>query len=74
MFKTGQCEGYPREFTNNNHMDKKIRKGRNGKKHVLKKGLWPRKLKTPMKTRFVNKVIMFEKVVEFKEAIFLCYG
>jgi len=27
-----------------------------------------------VKTRFVNKVIMFEKVLEFRKAIFLCYG
>jgi hypothetical protein len=32
------------------------------------------KLKTPMKKRFVSKVIMFEEVLEFKEAILLCYG
>jgi hypothetical protein len=27
-----------------------------------------------MKIRFANKVIMFEEVLEFKEAILLCYG
>jgi hypothetical protein len=32
------------------------------------------KIETPMKTRFVNKVFMFEEVLEFKEAIILCYG
>jgi hypothetical protein len=27
-----------------------------------------------MKTRFASKVIMFEKILEFKKAIILCYG
>ncbi len=27
-----------------------------------------------MKTRFASKVIMFKEVLEFKEAILLCYG
>ncbi len=31
-------------------------------------------LKTPMKTRFANKVIMFEETLEFKQTILLCYG
>jgi hypothetical protein len=51
-------------------MDKEIKKG----KVEMGKGMWPRKLKTPLKTRYVNKIIMFEEVVEFKEAILLCYG
>jgi hypothetical protein len=37
-------------------------------------GLRPRKLKTLLKTRFPNKVIMFEKTLEFKSTILLCYG
>jgi hypothetical protein len=32
------------------------------------------KLKTPIKTRFVSKVIMFEETIEFKATILLCYG
>jgi len=32
------------------------------------------KLKTPIKTRFVNKVITFEETLEFKQIILLCYG
>jgi hypothetical protein len=27
-----------------------------------------------MKTEFASKVIMFDKLLKFKEAIFLCYG
>jgi len=27
-----------------------------------------------MKTKFANKVIMFDKLLKFKKAIFLCYG
>jgi hypothetical protein len=38
-------------------------------------GLQPWKLKIPNKTRFAaNKVIMFEKTLEFKAVILLCYG
>jgi len=33
-----------------------------------------RKLKPPIKTRFVSKVIMFEENLEFKVTIVLCYG
>ncbi len=40
----------------------------------VERGLRPQKHKTPVKTRFANKVIMFEKVLEFKEAILLCCG
>ncbi len=32
------------------------------------------KLKTLIKTRFVNKVITFEETLEFKQIILLCYG
>jgi hypothetical protein len=31
------------------------------------------KLKTPIKTKFASKVIMFEKTLEFKQAIITCY-
>jgi len=27
-----------------------------------------------MKTKFASKMIMFDKLLKFKEAIFLCYG
>jgi hypothetical protein len=37
-------------------------------------GLWPHKLKTPIKTRFASKVIMFEETLKFKATILLCYG
>jgi hypothetical protein len=37
-------------------------------------GLWLHKLKTPIKTRFVSKVIMLEETLEFKAIILLCYG
>jgi hypothetical protein len=33
-----------------------------------------RKLKTPIKTRFSSKAIMFEETLEFKETIITCYG
>jgi hypothetical protein len=36
--------------------------------------MWHWKLKTLIKIRIVNKVIMFEKTLEFKQTILLCYG
>jgi hypothetical protein len=33
-----------------------------------------RKLKTPVKTRLTSKVIIFEKPLEFKAIILLCYS
>ncbi len=54
---------------------KKSGKGRQEwERACVEKGLQPQKLKTLMKIRFANKVIMFEEVLEFKEAILLCYG
>jgi len=40
----------------------------------LDNGLWLHKLKNPIKIKFVSKVIMFEKTLEFKATILLCYG
>jgi hypothetical protein len=40
----------------------------------VERGLQPWKFKIPMKTRFSSKVIKFIEVLEFKEAILLCYG
>jgi hypothetical protein len=37
-------------------------------------GLQLQKLKTPIKTRLVSKVIMFQETLEFKAIILLCYG
>ncbi len=37
-------------------------------------GSWPWKLKTPIKAKLVSKVIMFEKTLELKAIIMLCYG
>jgi formylmethanofuran dehydrogenase subunit E-like metal-binding protein len=34
----------------------------------------PQKLKTPIKIRFASKVIMFEKTLEFNQAIITYYG
>jgi hypothetical protein len=54
---------------------KKLGKGRQKwEKACVESGLWPRKLQTPMKMRFANKVIMFEEALEFKKTIILCYG
>jgi hypothetical protein len=43
-------------------------------KACFRNGVPPRKLKTPIKTRFVFKVIWFQKILEFKYTIALCYG
>jgi hypothetical protein len=37
-------------------------------------GVPPRKFKTLIKTRFASKVIWFQKTLEFKYTIALCYG
>jgi hypothetical protein len=37
-------------------------------------GMWHRKLKTHVKTIFTCKVIIFEKTIDFKNAIIFCYG
>jgi hypothetical protein len=52
-------------------MDKKLR---NGKRHALKVGNDFQKLKTPIKIRFTNKIIMFEKTLDFEQVNILCYG
>jgi hypothetical protein len=50
---------------------KKSAKGRHEWENACdKKGLWPWKLKALVKTRFAIKVIMFEEILEFKDAIF----
>ncbi len=33
-----------------------------------------RKQKTPVKTKFANKVILFQETLEYQNAINLCYG
>jgi hypothetical protein len=40
----------------------------------LDASLHHQKLKTPMKTRFANKVILFQETLEYRDAINLCYG
>jgi hypothetical protein len=50
---------------------------RSGKKLALKVGCHNNEItpmKIIMKTKFVNKVIMFEEILNFKQAILLCYG
>jgi len=37
-------------------------------------GMWHWKLKIRMNTKFASKVIMFEKTLQFKNAIIICYG
>jgi hypothetical protein len=43
-------------------------------KACIECGLSPRKIKILIKTRFASKIIMFEKTMEFKQAIITCYG
>jgi hypothetical protein len=50
---------------------------RSGKNLALKMGCHNNEItpmKTPMKTKFLNNVIMFEETLKFKQAILLCYG
>jgi hypothetical protein len=54
---------------------KKFEKGRQKQeKTCVESGLLPCKLKTPIKTTFASKIIMFEECIEFKKTIILCYG
>jgi hypothetical protein len=54
---------------------KESRKGKwEWEKSCVERGLQSWKLKTLLKTKFANKVIIFEKTLEFKETIILCYG
>ncbi|KAJ7538060.1 hypothetical protein O6H91_11G033100 [Diphasiastrum complanatum] len=54
---------------------KKSGKGRQEwTKACIDSGLRPRKLKTPVKTRFASKVILFQETLEFREAIITCYS
>jgi len=46
----------------------------NGKNACVDVGLSHRRLKTPMKTKFANKVILFQETLEYGDAINLCYG
>jgi len=56
------------------HGQKQYGKGRQEwEKACIECGLSPQKLKTPIKTRFASKVIMFEETLEFKQAIITCY-
>ncbi len=73
--ETCQCEGYPRQYTRNNHVDKKIKKRKVGTwKNICWKGVTTSQLKTPMKTIFASKVIMFEKTLEIEKIIIFCDG
>jgi hypothetical protein len=54
---------------------KNFGKGRSEwKRACVDASLHHRKLKTPMKTKFTNKIILFQKTLEYKDAINLCYG
>ncbi len=54
---------------------KKFGKGQSEwKRACVDASLCHRKLKTPMKTKFANKVILFQETLEYKDAINLCYG
>jgi hypothetical protein len=75
MFKTCQCEECLSKFAEDDCMDKKIREAWMWKSMCWIKWVaqhW--KLKTLVKTRFVSKMSMFEKALDFKKAIVLCYG
>jgi len=54
---------------------KKFGKGQSEwKRAYLDASLRHQKLKTLLKTRFTNKVILFQETLEYKDAINLCYG
>jgi hypothetical protein len=56
------------------HGKKTLSKGKQKwEKTCITSEMLHRKLKTPIKTRFVNKVITFEETLEFKQILLLCY-
>jgi len=58
-----------------NTWSKKFGKRRQEWEQAYSKNEMPhQKLKTLVKTRFANKVIMFEETFQFKNAIIICYG
>jgi len=62
-------------FVENNYLDKKIMEREAWwEKACIESGIWHQKLKTRVKTGFVNKGILFEETLKFKQAILLCYG
>jgi hypothetical protein len=54
---------------------KKLGKGRQKwEKDCIESGMRHWKLRSLVKTKFASKVIMFEKTLEFKQDMLLCYG
>ena len=48
--------------------------GAEWRKACIKAGLPARKLRTPVKTRFASKVILFQETLEYADAINICYA
>ena len=48
--------------------------GAEWKKACIKAGLLARKFRTPVKTRFASKVILFQETLEYADAINICYA
>jgi hypothetical protein len=44
------------------------------KRACLDASIYHKKLKTLMKNKFANKVILFQKTLEYRDAINMCYG
>jgi len=65
----------PKQVYKKNYLDKKNpwKGGRIGE-NIYRTGLFAKKLKTFVKTRFTSKIIMFEKCFEFKKIILICYN
>ncbi len=56
-------------------MGKKSGKGaRTGKQACVTAGLVPKRLYTPVKTRFRSILLMLKRILEYLEAVAICYG
>jgi hypothetical protein len=68
-FSWNQFEGHTIYATKNNHMDKSLTKDTlNGRRHV-DLSFFHQKLKTLVKTKFANKMIMFQETMEYYDVI-----
>lgn len=69
-----KCEGCSCWFTKGNEKDQKIREREaRGKEGMHWQWDVIQKMKTRIKTKFDSEAIVFEKTLEFKQAILLCY-
>jgi hypothetical protein len=74
-FSRGQLESHTINLQKIIMSIKNFGKGRSEwKKARFDASLHHPKLKTPMKTKFANKILVFQETLEYRDAINMCYG